>query len=71
MLTLIHELSIPNTFNMDGGGSSQLWVSNPTYNLVFSDGSTSTKGYSSRRVFSLIKFNNAYDEWVKSSGYTE
>lgn len=55
-VTLMEELNIPNAFNMDGGGSCELWASNPTVNLVYGDKNVATLGYSSHRAWELIKF---------------
>jgi hypothetical protein len=55
-LTLMEELNIPNAFDMDGGGSCELWTSNPTTNTVFGDRNAATVGYSSHRAWELIKF---------------
>ena len=56
MVSLMNELNIPNAFNMDGGSSIQLWLSNPTTNLTVFDNSTYPRGYSSNNVVSLLKF---------------
>lgn len=55
-ITLVTELNIPNAFDMDGGGSCELWTSNPTTNIVFGDKNVATVGYSSHRAWELIKF---------------
>ena len=56
MVALMQTLGINNAFNMDGGSSTQLWVSNPTTNLAIRDNSTYGRGYSSSNVVSLLKF---------------
>lgn len=56
LVNLMSELNIPNAFNMDGGSSTQLWVSNPTTNLSIIDHSSYARGYTSNNVTSLLKF---------------
>ena len=56
MVSLMQTLGIANAFNMDGGSSTQLWVSNPTTNLAIRDNSAYGRGYSSANVVSLLKF---------------
>ena len=56
IVTLMQTLGIENAFNMDGGSSTQLWLSNPTTNLAIRDNSTYGRGYSSPNVTSLLKF---------------
>lgn len=56
LVTLMQELNIPNAFNMDGGSSTQLWISNPTTNLAIIDRSRYPRGYTSNNVTSLLKF---------------
>lgn len=54
-------LNIPNAMNMDGGGSTQLWCTNPATNLVYSRDVTVSQSpnvpYNSRNVQALMVFD--------------
>ncbi|MGN1371233.1 MAG: phosphodiester glycosidase family protein [Candidatus Coprovivens sp.] len=55
-VAICRELNIPYAFNLDGGGSTQLWCTNPPFNFVISDSSDYKSGYSSRNVYGLLEF---------------
>lgn len=58
LVTMCRLLKIPNAVNMDGGGSTQLWVTNPATNLVYSRdvkvSQAANVPYSTRNVQALI-----------------
>lgn len=60
-IDLCRELNLTNAFNLDGGGSTQLWFTNEPYNCVYSDNSANSNGYSSRNVWALIEFEKKGD----------
>ena len=60
-IDLCRELNLTNAFNLDGGGSTQLWFTNEPYNCVYSDSSANSNGYSSRNVWALIEFEKKGD----------
>lgn len=61
LVELCQLLGIQNAMNMDGGGSTQLWCTNPAMNLVYSRdvsvSQTPNVPYNSRNVQALIVFD--------------
>ena len=55
IVTLCQDLGITNAFNLDGGGSTQLWTSKNPKNLVFGKEHT-TEPYTARHLFAGLKF---------------
>lgn len=54
MYALCNSLGLKNAVNMDGGHSTQVWSTAPTFNYVYQNYSTKPYGFASGNIFAFI-----------------
>lgn len=54
MYNISNSLGLTNVVNMDGGHSSQVWSTAPTFNYVYQNSSTKPYGFASGNIFAFI-----------------
>ena len=54
MYALSNSLGLKNAVNMDGGHSTQVWSTAPTFNYVYQNSSTKPYGFASGNIFAFI-----------------
>ena len=54
MYSICNSLGLKNAVNMDGGHSTQVWSTAPTFNYVYQNSSTKPYGFASGNIFAFI-----------------